>query len=493
MTYYLRIEGTNLGWFVDDSSDLSTIRGGSLTLLFTAQKLEPALKAVCGCTRVEPIIVSASIGFFEVDTPEEGATLEGRVRHWLLDDRVRKHATFSVSAIAGGDFEAARWRMIGANRWEQMQSLSQIYPAIEPRSAAKAVCQLDRVRPAIGEFPLGTANDQKQVQSDASRERRGYGRKEKQAIYHREFELPEDREYAHDFSDIGGNAAEWGPLKDKLAIFYADGNKFGRRQKDFDQAEQTAFSRNLRELQRRVIHDTFASPDSAWMNREKKRAEVLLWGGDELMFVVPAWRGWAFAQEIFHRLTQQQSGFDPPPLTWAASLIFCHQKAPIQRITRLARNLVDHLKGVRSESQHSIIYQVLESFDDIGEYPDEEYFCRQHRFLQKPASGETFQNSLILSAAQLGEFAELMPQVRLGMPRRKLIAAAQRLNNENSFPPVGERRGAPPFDCPEEWRPTWQGLEQSLGPAVYYHLAELWDYASPVLRDTRPGQNGVQA
>ena len=194
------------------------------------------------------------------------------------------------------------------------------------------------------------------------------------------------------------------------------------------------------------------------------------------MFVVPAWVGWAFAQDIFARLTEDQTGFDPPSLTWAASLIFCHQKAPIQRITKLAKNLVDHVKLEVQHSGNSVIYHVLESFDDIGTYPNAAYFAKRHKFLHLPVNPDPFANSLVLPADHLADFAKLLPEVRLAMPRRKLIAAAQRLVNQ------GELGAPPPFDCSETIRPIWQRLEQHYRSAIYYHLAEMWDYVDPTPR-----------
>ena len=477
MTYYLRIEGNNLDWFVNDSSDLSTIRGGSLALLAAPDGLQVYLSQIC--TRVDAIITSASIGFFEVDSTHGAPEIESQVREWLNGDSVRCHATFSVSVVPKMEYATDRWDVIAANRWQQMQNLTQIYPELLPRTPGKAVCQLDHLRPAAYHVP-DVANEAKHIQGESAYARREYGKEQKKDIFKEKFGLPTRGKdgYAHDFDDIGGNSEHWGVLKDKLAIFYADGNKFGLRQFPYDQTQQTAFSRNLRDLQQRAIRHLVekASGNSVWINGEKLRMEVLLWGGDELMFVVPAWAGWAFAQDIFACLTQDQTGFDPPSLTWAASLIFCHQKAPIQRITKLAKNLVDHVKLEVKHSGNSVIYQVLESFDDIGTYPNAAYFTKRHKFLHLPVDPDPFANPLVLPADDLAGFAQLLPALRLAMPRRKLIAAAQRLVNQ------GELGHAPPFECPEKIRPIWQHLEHYYGSAIYYHLAEMWDYVDPTPR-----------
>lgn len=43
MSYYLRVEGVNLGNFVNDTNDLATIRGGSLLLLEAMELVEETI------------------------------------------------------------------------------------------------------------------------------------------------------------------------------------------------------------------------------------------------------------------------------------------------------------------------------------------------------------------------------------------------------------------------------------------------------------------
>ena len=44
MSFYLRVEAVNLSHFINDTNDLSTIRGGSLLLLEAMEKVEGIIK-----------------------------------------------------------------------------------------------------------------------------------------------------------------------------------------------------------------------------------------------------------------------------------------------------------------------------------------------------------------------------------------------------------------------------------------------------------------
>ena len=237
MTYYLRIEGNNLDWFVNDSSDLSTIRGGSLALLAAPEGLQAYLSQIC--TRVDAIITSASIGFYEVDATHGAPEIESQVRHWLNDDSVRQHATFSVNAVPKTGYETDRWDLIAANRWQQMQSLTQTYPELLPRTPGKAVCQLDHLRPA--RHPVDdVANEAKRIQGESAHARRKDGRIQKEKIFEKQFRLPSRGKdgYAHDFEDIGGNSQRWGVLNG-ITINH-DCPETGRRSSRSDRASRTS-------------------------------------------------------------------------------------------------------------------------------------------------------------------------------------------------------------------------------------------------------------
>src|SRR5439155_23707913 len=93
------------------------------------------------------------------------------------------------------------------------------------------------------------------------------------------------------------------------------------------------------------------------------RLETLLWGGDELIWVVPAWQGWKILSLFYRQSTNWN--FAAQPLTHAAGMVFCHHNAPIHSITALAKTLAEVAKE-KSRDQNLFAYLVLESFDHVG-------------------------------------------------------------------------------------------------------------------------------
>ena len=100
------------------------------------------------------------------------------------------------------------------------------------------------------------------------------------------------------------------------------------------------------------------------------RLEVLLWGGDEAYFVVPAWLGFELVQLFYECSADWAIGTEDGsvPLTHAGGLVFCHVKTPIDRIRVAAATLADRIKEHAGDSlENSFDYLVLESID----YPTE--------------------------------------------------------------------------------------------------------------------------
>jgi hypothetical protein len=162
-------------------------------------------------------------------------------------------------------------------------------------------------------------------------------------------------------------------LIDKLAVFYVDGNGFGERGRDiFQQAGvsgfrewSTALRNHHRELLKGLI--TLTDTDPSWRNGNEIRLETLLWGGDEILWVVPAWKGWEVAKWFFEQKHCVNVQGTDQLLTCGCGLVFCHAKAPIKNIAALAHRLGDIAKQTRSgKNVHCLAYEVLESYDDIS-------------------------------------------------------------------------------------------------------------------------------
>jgi hypothetical protein len=92
---------------------------------------------------------------------------------------------------------------------------------------------------------------------------------------------------------------------------------------------------------------------------ERLRLELLLWGGDEILLVLPAGLAPAALQHFYAacRSARERGGLSRPrggengapnggPLTHAGGLVLCHHKVPIARTRRLARQLAEDVKAL---------------------------------------------------------------------------------------------------------------------------------------------------
>ncbi len=386
MTHYIRIEGVNLFAFAFDTRNLSTTRGGSLLLLDAIPAVQGELERVLTKDCVRVISQGASSGLFAVHLGEHEI--------WHVLDCVRKrlgkdsnwmHATFVVDAIeldaTGADGEGAFRKdlegLLAANRWRQMQAAALAVPKRAGEATGwgkQPVCDLDGLRPVMHG---SSGEDRNRVLgkrvSLASWQRWQYGRNGKQNFY-RNLTGFDESSFANDFSEICTGVSS---LDGKLAVFYADGNGFGSIQAKHcrDEDSQRRWDCEIRRQREEfLIHFLEAAQnDERWLvpaeagEREKRptmRFETLLWGGDELMFVMPAALGWQFAAMFFDRMSG--ASFGTQTLTHAAGLVFCQHHTPIHRLQGLVRDqMVEFSKGIDRE-RDSLMVVALESLDHLG-------------------------------------------------------------------------------------------------------------------------------
>jgi hypothetical protein len=269
-SFYLRAEGVNLSQILDDTQDLSTIRGSSLMLLNVIDQIEGKLAAHAGSggsfRAPERIMSGASIGLWRIDADDEKAagTAAELLREWLAQGaetpnemktplNAAKHATFVIDVLPDDgnpdSYITTRERLMAMNRWQQMRTPSFIYPeGAPPPGSAKPVCDLDLKRPAKPD-PEPIKGDTKAV-SWSVWHRRGYGLKEKQKFYRRELEhlkekykihldgeqwfpvFPSDDSYPFPLHFASIAEANFPALRQsvasKIAVFYADGNQFAK-------------------------------------------------------------------------------------------------------------------------------------------------------------------------------------------------------------------------------------------------------------------------
>jgi hypothetical protein len=423
-SYILHAEGVNLAAFVEDTQDLSTIRGGSLALLNAIwRKIAKAARPVL----MTPVSVGASIGIyrFEAAGDAEAAKIAEAVRTALKGgvktqlDKALRHATFVVSLEPEqGGYAGIRQRLTARVRRAQMASATVVYPRQADDPARRnSVCKLDLVRPAAeNEKNVIIGGEANPPVSQAVFDRRGYGLVAKQRLYQQlllehsaTWRLLRDKvhrraPFAFMLSSISEGNSRTGlrsSLRDKICVMYADGTGFGELErrliadKDAEHpgdaaSRQSKFDQFIRDWRRLLLEGLLgillreggygapsdeekamrAGGDPQATSAAAKavvRFETLLWGGDEQLFVLPARLGWRFAEAFTDHVKRHPLG--DKRLEHGVGLIFCHNDAPIARIRDLAKHLCDEAKSV-TRDETMVLPVVLESFDHIGGAPD---------------------------------------------------------------------------------------------------------------------------
>lgn len=489
--YFLRIEGVNFDDFVFDTNDLSTIRGGGLLLLEAPKMI--AEKITGTGNKLESITQGASWGLFRFQADNNAAALEvvEEVRRIVRTDDNYRHATFVVDVLPAEKKEyypLLREKLSALCKWQQMYSPSIVFPSEVPvteipeiemsgKTQTVTVCQLDHVRPAAHATQKGggqSGGGDKFGISASVHIRREHGLVSKKKVWYETVTgikpLPE---FVGDFKELTepGKGQHFGSLNRKMAVMYLDGNSFGSLQRSYctDEDRQREFDKKIRvEYQNQTLKDLLTEivDDPAWRaDGEKIRLETLLWGGDEVIWVVPAWKGWWMLSRFFQHVKERWKSFDKSPLTLAAGLVFCHHNAPIQRIIRLAKTLGELSKGDRSTNRAA--YQVLESFDHAG--VDAEAFRRA-----RCPPGITTE-SLIIDGNTMFSLIEPVQKLKKGMPKRQLHRLVECLYSG------GDTAGALSTLLHEIEPDDLKHLNPCLGEsnARWLHLLELWDYIAP--------------
>ena len=476
-TYYLRLEAVNLSNFVTDTQDLSTIRGGSLLLLSAVDALKDELPNIRGLREVS---TGASVGLYEFEADDEiiAQSVREQVEDSLRQREGLQYATVMVDVLqSGSQFLEDVQALIARNRWRQMQSPSVILDA----GPSDKICEMDKVRPAVGQKLI---KGQDRWVSQSVLDRREYGREKKQDFYQQEIRgLPRVEtgrvilaDFVYDLEELASNPSK-GNLHGKIAIIHLDGNRFRAiKQQARNRDEWQKFDQQVKTYRREVLEtllDTMRS-DRDWQNDGRYRIETLLWGGDELTWVVPAWKGWETLNHFYH--SSQSWEFSGKPLRHAAGIVFCHYNAPIHRLTKLAVDLTGQAKPLDKEpNANRFAYEVMESFDHVG---SDFVAYRQARCVQPLEPGKSPDpQSLVLNAEQMQFLQQQARDLHEKLPRRKLHDVV-----ENLLAPSSKRaliikefkdrlRKAGVADT------QLQAFEQRLGGETsWLHLHTLWDY-----------------
>ncbi len=465
--WYLRMEAVNLCNFVYDTQDLSTIRGGGHILLSAVEEVAKEYKSF-----LEKISCGASVGLLAIKENKEAEDVVKEIRGFLATDDDFKHATFVVNAVKGTGADNYRRdleRLMAANRCQQMRSPSYAVPS---DNSSSTVCEVDLIRPAV-------LSDSKGLISRSTHKRREKGKENKRKEFYQKISGYEVKgSFVNELDKLTGDSNN--PLDHKMAVIYIDGNGFGKIQADkcknrtshenFD----VYLSKKYSGLMHKILEYIDKDQNKTWLTQDSAyRLETLLWGGDERMWVVPAWKGWELLQFFFDHTRDWI--FEDRRLTHAAGIVFCHHKAPIHRITALARGLADQVKTV-TRSRNAFAYQILESFDHVGR--DLAGFRAE-----RCPSGETTA-SLVIGGNNMGRIAEEIRKLQsseFSTSRLHRIVSSLLATDEPSRVMADELIK----ELKTEWSGSYSKAENTLDTlepllggkrTMWAHLAELWNY-----------------
>lgn len=483
MTYLLRMEGVNLSNVLDDTNDISVRRGSGLMLRQAVLDIDQFVK------ELQPISIGASVGLFQFSTGRPEAIVE-RARELLAEKY--PYLTFVVDfAKYKGSFRQSLEAVISKNRFRQFQQVTLVPPAIE--AEADCCCEMTQLHPCGNDIRKG-----KKV-SASVQARFDFGRERRQQFYTEELE---DAQWAGQFTDdlsqlaAPGAHQDFANLNDKMAVIYLDGNRFGNIQRKCqvpdDLSEFDKINRdNRRGFLKRLIRN--AVTDSNFMDEKKRiRLEVLLWGGDEIIMIVPAWKGFEVMQEFY--MISKDWKFQDNPLMHAGGIVFCHHKTPINQAIKSAKELAEYVKEKVSRAENRFDYLVLESIDyptqPIDSFWDERYGkgVKQRCPSLSPVKGDWRR-----FYGHLCEYLEELPKGAIldvagkwlecwrtkGGDDTELAQRVERVHTVNSS--AYDNLFEIVFPLLVSPAPSSDPSQQKYNPG-WVHLTELWDYLAPINR-----------
>jgi hypothetical protein len=376
------------------------------------------------------------------------------------------------------DFKAVQEQLLAKNRWSQWQQLT-IPWGKEGWKGSEAPCFFDGIRPGLENEVLPGKGARKV--SNSVKFRRYRGKELRNSIYTSILDNQgEPCKFTNDLESLSEDKDQ-GILNKKIAFIYIDGNKFGRirdekctdeeKLQEFDKSVQIEF----REAVLRKLLSHMSKNDASQTADEELRIESMLWGGDEIEWVVPAWKGWEVLRLFYE--------FDPPPsynetpLTHAAGIVFCHHNAPILQIRKLAHRLAElaksNLTSIPKSREHGDIfhYLILESFDMLEGSLDP--FLKHY---YKPVDYK----ELLLKGQEMQSFSKNMKIVRSDFPRGKVYEIIAALKEKKDIDDIKERGIQ---SCPASRKEKLKAaIENLLKGNInrWFVIADLWDFAKEV-------------
>lgn len=322
MKFHLEVEGVNFASCLYDTNDISVIRGSSLLLDSIAEPVTAALQA-SRCQNIEREWAGASTAKFTFEADEAAAQAALETVRSSLSKGPYRHLSF-VANIGQSDVAAkARNRAAQFRQWTVPEC--QVPDAILPDA-------LDGMRPASAQ----SFDSLKGALSPSVKARLDHGRKNRHGFFASRVPdlVTSDVALCDSFHDMVRDAPNWVPetVAQKLAVLHFDGDGFGaaRRAAKSAAAFSDELNAKMQNLLRRLVHGAIVE--------DMLRLEVLVWGGDDITLVVPAWHALDCLKTVFAETAEMTLAGQAVSFTGAA--IVANYKAPIRQLTALAEEAV---------------------------------------------------------------------------------------------------------------------------------------------------------
>ena len=463
--WYLRIEAVNLDHSVFDTYDISTIRGGSFILLEVVNTLDQKVPAL----RKE--VTGASVGLFRFtcqDEEEKNKVLLDVEKE--LKEQSGKFATFicairplSAAEVVNESIE----RLTAECRLQQYKTLSFVLPKA---SQAMNECPMNGVLPADASIKRSDGD----VAVSAAVQGRFYrGCDLRNNLYKKLLGKTgtTNAKFTNDLETLAGKTED-GVTQDKIALIHLDGNSFGTIKadhcktlidlKDFNDVIQNTIQEpalgRLLSLATRPENNGFRTKD------KKVRIETLMWGGDEIEWIVPASQLWDTLQIFFEVASSTQ--FKGIALTYSAGVVVCRHTVPILQIRRYAEQLCGIAKGAsKAAPSNQFALLNMSSFDaihrDVGNFLDTYYH---------PATKKDF----IVPFSEMDNLRQHVRTIRKNFPKNKLyeiVAALQAENETDEIIETALKMISKPLR-----EPTKQAIESITASNVnkWFLISDIW-------------------
>jgi hypothetical protein len=512
MTIYIRIEAVNIYNAIYDTDQISIIRGGSLLLKHAIDNIAKEFHS-----KLDSISTGASVGLFATKCGVQVETAVSEIIDFLNKASYR-YFTFVVESFEHNDFVTAREVLLAKCRQAQLQQLT-VSPDYSRAVQKDGCCELEGIRPYKKEVKW--PGEEKKKLCEFANIKWTYGRRKRSQLYKDELtalglneslQPLQELRYTNDLEDLSRSSVHRN-MNNKIALIYFDGNRFSKIQTELVRSadDQSAFDKAIKTLRREFLVKLLEAinDNSGWKTEDgKARLETLLWGGDEMLFVVPAWKGFDLLK-LFYQCSRnwviKVNGKTSYPLTHAGGIVFCNHKTPIYKIRNLAQDLADRIKENKDGREKNYFdYLILESIDYPAESLDEFFKLRygdlaEYRGYLSPdkifCSLNAEKIKSIISKSQMYAIARAACRIKINKENNTLIIDDYRdyLDQVKRLIEISENeaeaeetiktimqclepKGIPNYTLQNSEKESLDDQSMIKTAISWLHLTELWDY-----------------